>query len=372
MNDQRPPARSTVSEVRIHRRRLIQLGAVGAAGVILGGARAATAAEARRYAAKGVLEMARAPMATTRLNHTAVAAPALVGGGDVYVAWAAGGGAGGAEPNRQINILRGPDLEHPITLNETSNEAVALTWHADGRALYLGWTGYDGIGRINLLRSEDGTNFVAKQTLDDTCLGGFALASHEGWLVRAWTGGGGLGGGPPDGHINIAWSSSGQDWPDQNRLVLPFTSIAAPALAADPGVGWTGGLRRLYLAWTNPEGHIYYISCGSDAFGELSQAARAQRIEPDGRAEHCFTSPSICFSGNTLYLAWPGTDDAHHINFMKADSSSGAGFYNKVTIPETAAAAIGLEAYAGGWGGRYVYRGTDGVGGLYLTTGFPY
>lgn len=309
---------------------------------------------------------------------TAVAAPTVVGesvfGHRYYVAFPAGGGYGGAEPNRKINIMRGSDIAHPTVMDEWSNDNVALTidyglYDRPGWQMLLAWAGNDPARRLNLAVSSDGVRFDKMTTMTHTALGGPALArSDKDGLFLAWTGGAGLGGGQPDRHINVLSFKGG-------HVVLPRQSIAGPAIIANADVSWDGQLRgdhtpRLYVAWTDAEGHMFTTYCVWSELDQLKDPAHLVRIETDGRTEHTFTSPGLAANGNRLYLSWPEVSGSHRINF-KILYGVNAG--QKITLNnETASSAISMETYTLSYGdGMYAYRGTDGVGGVYVTSPMP-
>ena len=148
---------------------------------------------------------------------TSVAAPTVLGGAQFghpyYVAFAAGGGYGGAVPNYKINVLRGDDLEQPTVMEEWSNDAVALCWGEgpSGPYITLSWTGNDPLRRLNTARSFDGMTFTKDQTFDETCLGGPAVVNRvdrrrrHGWRTSRWPDqrlalGGSEGGAPVEEH----------------------------------------------------------------------------------------------------------------------------------------------------------------------------
>lgn len=307
---------------------------------------------------------------------TSVAAPAVLGGAQLghpyYVAFAAGGGYGGGEPNRKINVLRGNDLEHPTVMEEWSNDAVSLSWGEgpSGHYITLAWTGNDPLRRLNTAVSFDGITFTKDQAWVETCLGGPATVNHYGGTYFAWAGGGGMGGGPPDGSINVL-HAGGQ------KVVLPWKSIAGPAMTSG-NMAWNAGTQfvpRLYVAWTDSEGHIFTTWCNHDSLDQLSDPSHLGRVETDGHTEHTFTSPSLACSGNQTYVGWAGGDEAHRVNFKVLDGHDSG---RKVTLGETASSSIAMQTYNRGWGdawidwGRYAYRGTDGVGGVYVSQPMPF
>ena len=308
-----------------------------------------------------------APQAT---GDTTVAAPALTSSrARPYMAWAAGGGVGGGEPDLRLNVQRlGGDK---VVLDEWSAQAPALatsTVPPDpggpvvAEPLYLAWTGNDPVGRLNVMSSLDGRSFAKNPPLDDTAHGGPALAVYQGLVVRAWTGGGGLGGGAPDGHLNLAWSPDGVTWPGGDRIVLPHMSASGPALAGIRDVGvdpFRDG--RLWLAWIDAEGQIFVANCPGTDFGQL-----ATNVERVG-SERTFTSPCLATGENGPWLSWAGVDGAHKINFMSAPGSAGP-FRDKKTVgSEFATSGIAMNILTD----TYAYRGTDRVGRIYLSGPLP-
>ncbi|EIV96160.1 hypothetical protein [Frankia sp. QA3] len=126
-----------------------------------------------------------------------------------------------------------------------------------------------------------------------------------------------MGGGPPDGRLNVIV-------PGRKRALLPWKSITAPALGADPGMF---SPNRLYLAWVDQAGYLWASYCLYDNIEELADPARRQRIETNGVAERSFTSPSLGFSGNQLFLSWAGVDKRHTVNFKVLEGVGVGGVY---------------------------------------------
>jgi hypothetical protein len=156
---------------------------------------------------------------------------------------------------------------------------------------------------------------------------------------------------------------------DGRRVLLPWKSISGPSLAPDPGLYSPGTGRRLFLAWTGADSSIYISWCNYGAIDEFLDPSRLQRIETDSIPERTFTAPTLAFSGNQLYVGWAGNDSQHRVNF-KVLLGPNAG--RKVTLSQTASPAIGMETFNGAtYTGRYAYRGTDGVGGLYVGEPMP-
>ena len=205
-------------------------------------------------------------MAKHTYGATCAAGPALAShAGQLWIAFSGGGGLGGAEPNRQINVMpvnaAHPDEDfsnaHLLVLGDTTAVRPALCSFRG--SLWLAWAGTDGVGRLNLLRIQ--TN-GAKATQADrvefngTAVGGPALCVYGGKLLLCWSGGGGLGGGQPNGKINLAWSEDGLTWPAETTpgQVLEQTSEHAPAVA--PMIAESGPNAQLMLAWVGTDGQV--------------------------------------------------------------------------------------------------------------------
>jgi hypothetical protein len=278
---------------------------------------------------------------------------------------------GGGPPDLRINVHRlGGDK---VVLDEWSAERPAIATSSEppdpggplvAYPIYLAWTGNDPLGRLNVTSSLDGVSFPKAPPLDDTASGGPGLTVYLGLVVLAWTGGGGLGGGPPDGHLNLAWSPDGATWPPENRIVLPHRSVSGPALASIRPMSMVDAYYngRLWLAWLDDEGHMFVATCAGTDFGEL--ASNVERIETDGRTEHTFTSPCLAGSENGAGLSWAGVDDAHKINFMYVASSPGPFGAKRTVQDEFATSGVAMSFL----GDTYAYRGTDGVGQIYVSS----
>lgn len=147
----------------------------------------------------------------------------------------------------------------------------------------------------------------------DTCLGAPALARLGNSLFIVWTGGGGLGHGPPDRHLNVGFNPGA---PNLDRVVLNETSIAGPAM--------TVFQERLFLAWT-----------GTDGNGLLNVMS-----SPDGHVwenkvvldELSMANPALAVFDDSLIIAWTGVDGSGLLNLMS--SADGQSFSRKQTLTE--------------------------------------
>lgn len=297
-------------------------------------------------------------------GETTVAGPAVTVFNDQTVlAWAGGGGAGGGPANLHLNLKHSgldpnPTTWEKVVLDDTSTESVALAGFR-GR-IYLAWTGTGGPPHLNLRSGttiQDLASTNDKQTLGDQCNGGPAITAHRGLLVRAWTGTDG----GASGHVNLAWSADGHSWPDQNRLLLDSVSVTGPALLNTTD---DAGNEYLYVAWTDAEQHIWVTVTGNAEFDRLGHDMVRLGSETTiaGPGLGAFNSGAFV-APDQVIVSWAGTNPAHNINIMNAGTAT-TDFGFKKTWGETALSNVSEARF--GPALKYAYKGTDGIGGLYL------
>jgi hypothetical protein len=310
---------------------------------------------------------------------TCAAGPALTWwAGILWVAFPGGGGLGAAAPNYKINVMPvQPDaasdtwsFERLLVLeNETTTEQPSLTYY--GGKLWLAWTGTDSAHRLNLmpLTITADNHLVPGQkiVLDFTATGGPSLLGLD-KLYLAFSGGGGLGGGRPNGELNFAWSSNGSSWPSSQLTVFSqFHSLLSPSLAIlpqrnPPGlffIAFTGTNHLLYLtptlapratylqelkggqadyaetsdfapslglyfASTKSLGDLFYVWTGSGTNRHLYRIASVGSGETiqehDAYSETSAFSPGVVGVESLQYVAWAGTDAAHRLNIGEISS----------------------------------------------------
>lgn len=173
------------------------------------------------------------------LSETSNYGPALAfGNGLFFMAWT------GADSEHSINIIssnNGTDFpaQSKLTLNESTSESPALSF-VDGK-LYLLWRGNDGNQSLNILESTDaGRSFTNKQTLQDSSNFPPGLALDEDLLYLVWTG--------RDERINSDSSENDNStvgFGRGNKMTFPNTSIAAPSLSIFN--------KNLYIIWTGTD-----------------------------------------------------------------------------------------------------------------------
>jgi len=136
---------------------------------------------------------------------TSDAGPALCAAGDrLVLAWR------GQDPNHSLNVVESLDgtnwdFAHKVTMADSSDFTPGVSL---AEALYLVWTGRDPKMMLNLLSADPGPNeihaFDAKQTYLDTSPAGLALTTYRGRAYLGWTGADGV------GHVNVAAITAGQ------------------------------------------------------------------------------------------------------------------------------------------------------------------
>jgi hypothetical protein len=153
-------------------------------------------------------------------------------------------------------------------------------------------------------------------------------AGPGGRLYLAWTG--------TDGHINVVSSSNGRAFADTDRVTLPDTSTAGPAVAADEST--------VYLAWVGADGHLVVgrtIAAGFARMGGVVTGTPAAAMAGTSDA-----SVALAVGGGRLVVAWRGGDQ--RINVMSAATSAAAfDDAGKLTLSETTLGPPGLAFVEG-------------------------
>jgi hypothetical protein len=281
-------------------------------------------------------------MAQHTYGATCAAGPALaVQAGQSWLAFSGGGGLGGGEPNRQINVMpvnaENPDeqfsMANLLVLDDTTAARPAL--FSFRGSLWLAWTGLDGVGRLNLLRLQPDGNRVQpaeRVSFNGTAVGGPALTTYNGRLMLAWCGGGGLGGGEPNGKINLAWSEDGLNWPGSTTpgAVLNQQSFQSPAIA--PMIAEAGSNAVLMLAWVGTDGQVNVGQAAEMRFDQFNET-------PQLTGEH--TSHGVGMASNnrslsdwSVMVAWTGLNEGFLNSLGAGGNTTTVGF--KATYQDTA------------------------------------
>lgn len=256
-------------------------------------------------------------------------------------------------------VVFGPPVEgSKLTLGETSIGGPAL-WSLPGATpqVILAWTGTDAAHHLNVLTGSDGFHYGAKRTLSETSpyrpAVTFSSGGAAGFVVVAWTGTdsahtlnveyldartlslarkitfwGNTSFGAPGvavfggGELALVWTDKAQNLTvmriSPQGQVLGKTQVgAASANAESTNVSYDPGRGQLLLSWIEPAQFVssLFFSTSTDA----SQWTPERYI-----AETSGFAPSMvgikATNMPTHWLAWTGTDSAHHLNVQYTES----------------------------------------------------
>lgn len=167
-------------------------------------------------------------------------APALQSfGNKLYLAWR------GGPTNNRINILRSSDArtwQDKKTLEETTTSGPALA--ATASNLILVWRGGPTNNLLNVMNSSDGQLFRNKHTLSDTTTSQPAMTNYLSHPMLAWAGVG-------NRLLNVLQGEETNNFDDTQwgaKLTWPETCMGRPALAK---LGTS-----LVCAWTGDDGKL--------------------------------------------------------------------------------------------------------------------
>jgi hypothetical protein len=233
------------------------------------------------------------------------------------------------DQNRKITLLPSDPAKGDAsltglrTVEEWTNFRPALaTFHGD---LFLAWTGNDPLGRVNLIRMpalnsvprgpdprlhpRPGVSVYDKVTFDATAVGGPGLAVYQGKLFLTFAGGGGMGGGPANRKINLAWTEDGNHWEMPGLVLEHQTSPSAPMLAEYPIMA--------LLVFRGTDQRVYVASAQGDQFNQfdwpapsLQQLGDTTHFAP-GLCSHNYDISDWAFS--IVYTGSPPNDPRQHL-----------------------------------------------------------
>jgi hypothetical protein len=86
------------------------------------------------------------------------------------------------------------------------------------------------------------------------------------------------------------------------RILFPFTSNVAPALAFQPSTG------LFCLAWTDQQ-NVLRVAFSNDGGGNEWDEGRPVVVDFNTQPETSMARPAVAFFNNALYIAWTGTDN---------------------------------------------------------------
>jgi hypothetical protein len=277
-------------------------------------------------------------------------------------------------------------LTQKVTLDETSIDGPAWNGGLFGGSV-LGWTGTDPLHHLNLLTRTGSLTFTNKLILGETSPFRPAVAeanvdTRGPFVVVAWTGT------DPAHTLNVLWNAYGAPGSPQRKLTLfGETSIGAPGLLATPRIQQSS---LLELAWTGTDANHSLnvlpleaetlapgtkivlgqfssnagpnLELGGFAFSDITESvlawtSRAQRLnlatsgqggftarpDPTLQAEFSAAAPSTIVLDNppttgaaSSWLAWTGTDPAHHLNLRMTTNFPRWGGGAKTVLVDTA------------------------------------
>ncbi|HEX8997391.1 MAG TPA: hypothetical protein VF812_15295 [Ktedonobacterales bacterium] len=215
----------------------------------------------------------------------------------------------GTDPLHHLNVEKSvnglTNYGDKMTLRETSiaGPAVAQMSEAAGSAVILAWTGTDPAHRLNVLFDVYGQQ--KKMTYSDTSFTSPAITIYKGNLLLAWAGT------DPNHSLNvmeISLSSLGM----LQRRTFVFGSNEGPSLATvdvEPSAQ-TGGttVNEAVLGWTTKDEFLRFAnSKGGLAFEAQPALASTSPFAPVMMQYHTEGGPEF-------WIAWTGTDPAHHLN----------------------------------------------------------
>jgi hypothetical protein len=199
------------------------------------------------------------------------------------------------------------------TFSDTSNAAPALV-EFGGKTLLV-WRG-SANGALNVAtvatKGPSGYQLESAVSLQVASNPNLTPAAtvFDSRLYLAWT--------DTNGHLNVISSADGVHF--TSKVTLADTSNTGPTLAAFDG--------RLYLGWTGTNGHL---NVESSANGTTFSNKVILSDTSD-------LSPALATFDGRLYLAWTGTNSQLNVE----SSANGTTFSNKVSLEDSSVAAPAL------------------------------
>lgn len=212
----------------------------------------------------------------------------------------------GTDAAHRLNVMTSQNglttYTNKRTLGETSiaGPAVAQMSEAAGNVVILAWTGTDASHRLNLLFDVYGT--PKKVTFGHTSFTSPAITIFEGDLLLAWAGT------DPNHSLNVMKISLSSLTAGPMRT-FAFGSFEGPSLATVDVESQTGPtLTEAVLGWANKSNHLQFANTKSGLnFVAQSPLAETSQFAPVMMQYHTEGGPEF-------WIAWTGTDSAHHLN----------------------------------------------------------
>lgn len=160
-------------------------------------------------------------------------------------------------------------------------------------------------------RVAPGTSITGKVILPETSIDGPTLASVGTTSVIGWTGT------DTEHHLNVEISHDGLRFDPTTKLTLDETSPFRPDVTlltenTPISIAWTG---------TDPNHSLNVVYGAYQPYQRFGEKLTLWK-------ENSFTAPALLAgatgtNGNTLYLAWTGTDPNHSLNFLPITENGG-------------------------------------------------
>jgi len=273
------------------------------------------------------------PAAALTTGHTGSGRPALAfAGGRLYLAWA---GSSGTAAAKELVVAYSTsdglrDIKVPNTERTPQGEGPALS--GDGTGVYLAWAS-----------GTSGNTLTAAYTTGAalTCRTSFAgiVAAHAPALAADATGTRYLAWIDPAGHVNVARLDSSRCASTQtmalaNRVTLPDTSIAGPALVFDD----SGSSNLGFVLAFDTGDAAHSIAVGSFT-GTATLTHRTSVSAPVGSTD----GPGLSSGNSDLYLSYRGTDGNVYLSYSEGCLTP---CFDQHVSPtgEQAAAGLGLPS----------------------------
>jgi hypothetical protein len=241
--------------------------------------------------------------------------------GEMLLIFPGGGGAGGAAPNYQINLMpvnpfqgnQDYSAQGLVVLGDKTSERPAAV--VFNNKLFIAYTDTTPVRQVQLLAFTDRHSAPQRIPLNETAIGGPALAVFQDHttnqpptLLLTFCGGGGFGGAAPNGQINIMRSPDGFQWSDAapGKTVLRQTSFHSPALFSY----LDNTDARVMLAFTGTNSQVYLVNCeglnfaGSNGRGGMNSQPGTPFFQVTNETSELGPSFATCNYGGPATIDW--------------------------------------------------------------------
>lgn len=268
-----------------------------------------------------------------------------------------------SRPNRTVLAWTGTDATHRLNVatsqngltsytnkrtlgdNSIAGPAVAQMSEAAGSAVILAWTGTDTAHRLNVMFDVYGQR--KKATFSDTSFTSPAITIYQGNVLLAWAGT------DPNHSLNVMKVSLSSLTVMEKRT-FTFGSNEGPSLATvDVESANAPTLNEAVLGWTNKASHLQFANTKSGLnFVAQTPLADTSPFAPVMMQFHTEGGPEF-------WIAWTGTDAAHHLNVKWTTPQAFPAITgNKTVLADTAFGHPGLGFNNGLF---LAWTGTDGA-----------